>query len=330
MLKNARFHICTLGEPLVEFSYEGRELFSRGYSGDCVNVAVAASRLGLKAAVVASLGNDAMGTWLKGRVREEHIGVGSICLEEGTTGIYFITLGKGGKHAFTYYRKNSPASRMKLSDRQLRTVEQSSIFHTSGITQAIGEEACAAVHQAARRAKDAGTAVSFDVNFRPSLTSSERAYAELKKMSGITDILFISTEDYAYLLGKKRTAVEIGEEMQAQGFSNVVVKDGSKGAFSLFEGRRVAVQSFRIKAVDATGAGDAFDAGMLYGVIADMDTESAMEFAAGVAALKCLKKGGTAGLPALKQVRAFLKNAARRSPGRHGMGIHRKPASSQP
>jgi len=317
---DGKFDITTLGEALVEFSFMGREQFGRGYSGDPVNVGVAACRLGMRVALLSSVGKDAMGEWLLQKVNEEGIYTDAVTVENGVTGIYFITLRENGEHQFTYYRRGTPASMMKLNERQKEVIRSSRVLHASGITQAIGESASASLLEAFSIAKREHCFVSYDVNYRPSLTDRDRAMKKLEDVRDLVDILFISSEDYELLFGKKDEGIKIAREMKTRGFNNVVVKEGNKGSVALVDGMEYTAKTFRINAVDTTGAGDAYDAGFICSLLEGRNVKEAMEFGSATAALKCMKKGGTRGLPGRRKVEQFLKKAARRSPGRKGMG----------
>ncbi|MEM3851844.1 MAG: sugar kinase [Methanomassiliicoccales archaeon] len=319
--KDVDFDVCTMGEPLAEFSMVGRELFSRGCSGDAVNVAISISRLGLRAATVAAVGSDEHGAYIIKALGEEGIYTGGLTVDrDHPTGIYFITLGKEGEHTFTYYRKGSSASLMRLTRKQKEIAARSAAFHSSGITQAIGDAAARSLKEAVVTAHNAGVHISYDVNFRPALTTDKRATASMRSIKKFITIFMISAEDYYLLYGRKRRAEEILEELKDE-YEAVIVKDGGRGAWGAEKGKKHFIRSFNIKAVDATGAGDAFDAGLLSALIQGMEFEGAMRFASANAAIKCLKKGGTRGLPTRRQLNAFLKKydgPAERGPS--GMG----------
>jgi sugar/nucleoside kinase (ribokinase family) len=81
---------------------------------------------------------------------------------------------------------------------------------------------------------------------------------------------------------------------------------GGRGAVGLDGDRFFEVPAFDVEVVDTTGAGDAFHGGLDEGVLLGLDFERAMVLAAAVAALKCTKLGGRAGLPTIGGLRGFL------------------------
>ena len=310
--KNRRLAISVIGEPMAEFSSAGRNSYGLSFSGDAVNVATSAARLGLKACVISAAGDDSFGRELMKYLESEDIGTeGMTVVKGGFTGLYFISLGKNGKHEFTYYRKHSAASSMHITGKQLDAIRDSSIFHFSGIAQAIGSESGKSVSVALNAAVRAGCFISYDVNFRPALWTRKNAIRALESVASRTDLIFISSEDYSLMFGKESVSAVI-ERMSVMGASNIIYKCGGSGSIADFDGKLAKQKAFHVKAIDATGAGDAFDAGFLAHYYRTGDAKRAMEFASVNAALKCLKKGGTRGLPHVDMVTMAIRSGRRK------------------
>ncbi len=313
--RERRLSISAMGEPMAEFSSFGNEKYGLSFSGDAVNVATSAARLGLRSCVISAAADDYFGRTLMSFMKAQGIAVEGMSLARGGfTGMYFISLGKNGRHEFTFYRKGSAASLMRITARQLKTIGDSSIFHFSGIVQAISSRSKDNVSVALRAAQRAGCFISYDVNFRPALWSRKDAVSALESAAARTDVLFISSEDYAMMFGKEgvRTAIERLKDM---GAVNVVYKSGGSGSVADFSGKRMRQRALRVSAIDATGAGDAFDAGFLSQYYRTGSVQESMAFASVNAALKCLKKGGTRGLPTLGPVLKTMKKEWRRLSG---------------
>ena len=88
----------------------------------------------------------------------------------------------------------------------------------------------------------------------------------------------------------------------------VVVTEGTKGSTGYENGKFHKQPAYKVKTVDTTGAGDAFHAGYLYGLLKGFDLAERLKWGAAVAALKCAKPGARAGIPALNEVKRFLKS----------------------
>lgn len=299
--------IVVMGEPMVEFSSIGKEKYGMSYSGDSVNVAVSAGRLGIAASVISAVGDDYFGRAMIRHLGEEGVGTDGLRIEKGGyTGAYFITLLGQGNHEFTYFRNHSSASRFTIREKELRLLEKGSVFHVSGIAQAIGANARRSVLLAARRAHSSGVKVSYDVNFRPRLWSRRNALKGMEELARYVDVLFISTEDWSLLKGSVLPAERIAHELKSEGYENIIVKAGPEGSYGLDGNRTFRQRSFPVKAVDATGAGDAYDAGFLCATLIGKDFATAMMYGSMNAGLKCRRKGGIRGLPTMRQLETAL------------------------
>ncbi len=304
--------IVALGEPMAEFSGAGGGSYELSFSGDPVNVAVSAARLGTDSAIIGAVGDDYFGRALIGHLAKEGVKTDGISIDgDGFTGLYFITLLGKGDHEFTYYRKGSSASRLRLDESQLGIAGSGKVFHFSGISQAVGREARISARRAARLAHEAGAIVSYDINFRPRLWDRKDAVTAMEEVADYVDIIFASTEDWKLLHGRNEAEGAIAEALSRKGYGSVIVKAGSRGSFGMEGGRRFKQRSYPVNAVDATGAGDAYDAGFLCGMLSGLEFQASMKYASMNAALKCTMKGGIRGLPTRRRLESAIRQQSR-------------------
>lgn len=305
--------IIALGEPMVEFvaAERGRlgsaVTFRRGWGGDTSNFAVAAARLGASCGYLTRLGGDEFGrSFLELWARE---GVDSSCVivdPDGFTGIYFVALDEDGQHTFTYFRTGSAASQMQPADVPRGYVAGARAFHTSGITLAISGSARAAAMAAIALARERGVLVSFDANVRPRLLDLAALRGVVRSTMRQVDVAFLSAEDAAYLFGALPPG-EVADRVLADGPRLVVLKQGAAGCLvASSDGPRLAVPGWAVAAVDATGAGDAFDAAFLLEWLRGAPPDSAARFANAVGALTTLGPGAVAPIPTRAEVEAFV------------------------
>jgi sugar/nucleoside kinase (ribokinase family) len=85
---------------------------------------------------------------------------------------------------------------------------------------------------------------------------------------------------------------------------------GRRGALALLDGVYIESPGFVVDAADTTGAGDAFHAGFLFGLLEGFDAETTLRVANAVAALNCTKPGARGGLPSREQIDDFLRTAS--------------------
>jgi len=310
--------IISLGEPMVEFcatstgSLKDINFFERGWGGDTSNVIVAAARLNKACGYICRVGGDEFGRSLSEMWLRESVDTSKVIVEEGSfTGVYFISLVDGGKHDFTYYRKDSAASHLSPEDLDPEYIKRAKIFHSSGISQAISASCREAVFRAAEIAKKAGRLFSYDPNIRLKLWSADTARAIASYTLEMADIVMPSMEDAKIITGKS-TPENAARSMLKKGPKVVAVKLGQKGCLVVTEDKNVRLSGFNVKTVDTTGAGDAFDGAFLTGILEGLSIEKAAELANAVAALKSCGRGAVAPLPKRSQVEELL-NSLRQS-----------------
>lgn len=297
--------IVSIGEPLYELNRQPDGRWLGGFGGDTLNAAIAASRLGATSAYVTRLGGDFFAGEFRQLMQREGVGASAVASDpEAPTGLYFVTHGPQG-HVFTYRRKGSAASLMRPEDLDRRMIASARVLHASGISQAISESAAETVAAAIAIARQAGVAVSYDTNFRPSLWTAERAWPVIRAAAAQADILKTSAEDCAALIGTQDPQ-EIARHFLQLGARAVVVTLGAGGVLLAGPEGEERIPGFPVVAVDATGAGDAFTGALLAERLRGRSLGEAARFANAAAALSTLRYGAIAPLPQRNEVDAFL------------------------
>ena len=150
--------IVCLGEPMIEFNRQppgkdGRVHWLEGHGGDTLNCAIAAARQGASAGYVTAIGSDPFGEALMALWKAEKIDASRVIRrKDAPTGIYFVTHSERG-HEFTFYRKDSAASRLTKADVPEDYIARAKFFEVSAISQAISASANEAVLHAMDVAK---------------------------------------------------------------------------------------------------------------------------------------------------------------------------------
>ena len=297
--------IVALGEPLYELNRQRDGHFLRGFGGDTSNVAIAAARLGARAAYVTRIGRDMYGDALLELWDREGVDASAVARdEEAPTGLYFVTH-EGGGHQFTYRRKGSAASRMTAGDVPEQLIARARYLHVSGISQAISGTAAAAVDHAIAIAIMAGAAVSYDTNYRPKLWSAELARLAVERTAAHAAILKTSLEDAGELL-QLRDPPAIARHCIGLGSKAVVVTLGGDGVLVATAAGSAIIPGYRVSTTDATGAGDAFTGALLAELARGETLFTACRFANAAAALSTLGYGAIAPLPRRAEVLQFL------------------------
>jgi len=297
--------ILSLGEPLIEFNRQSDGKWLQGFGGDVSNCAIAAARQGARAGMLAHLGQDRFGDGLMGLWGGEGLDTSRIVRRaDSQTGIYFVDHDGTGHH-FTYYRRDSAASRMTPEDIGPELFEDVKILHVSGISQAISESARAAVAKAIAVARETGTRISYDTNLRLSLWSLDDARAVINDTAPKADILLPGYDDARQLTGLEDPEAIVRHYLD-QDIGLVALTLGESGALIGTRERLQRIEPHIVESVDATGAGDTFDGAMLARLIAGDDPFTAAVYANAAAALSTTGYSAVAPIPRTDDVRAFL------------------------
>jgi 2-dehydro-3-deoxygluconokinase len=307
-LHKLQYDVVAMGEPMFELNQQPDGRFLPGFGGDTSNVAIAAARLGAKAAVLTKLGSDPFGDAIMELWRREAVDSRAVARHlTAQTGIYLVTHSDKG-HEFSYYRKGSAASLMTPADVPRELVAASQYLHVSGISQAISSTAANAVDRAIAVAREVGVKLSYDTNLRLRLWSVETARPVIERTAAQAHVLKTSLEDAGELLDLADPA-RIADHFLGLGSTIAVVTLGASGVHVADRraGRQIA--GFGVDAVDATGAGDAFTGALLAELALGRDLFSAARFANAAAALSTLGYGAVAPLPRRAEVDDFLRAA---------------------
>ena len=219
--------------------------------------------------------------------------------KEDRVGIYFAEFGALPRLSTVLYdRAGSAISKITPEDVNWEvSLSESKVFHTTGITPALGQSAAEATALALKTAKEKVKLVSFDLNYRARLWSEERAQEALTPMMKYVEIL-ISTEEDAWRVFKvggedfKEVARKLSEKF---GFKTVVITirenitvwRNNWAAIAYQDGKFYDDRKYELEVVDRIGSGDSFAAGFLYGYLTgEGDAERGLKYGNAAAALK--------------------------------------------
>ncbi|MFZ3569899.1 sugar kinase [Streptomyces sp. BH097] len=221
--------------------------------------------LGHEAAWVSRVGDDPFGRRIVAAVASRGVDVAGVLADPAApTGVYFKDPGPDGTRVH-YYRAGSAASRMTAADADRVDLTGVRLLHLTGITPALSDGCAELVDTLVRRAADSGTLVSFDVNHRPALWSSRDEAADaLLALARRADVVLVG-RDEAETLWDTATAEDVRDHLAPRG--TLVVKDGDVGATEFTAAGSEFVAAPAVDVVEAVGAGDAFAAGYLSGLL---------------------------------------------------------------
>jgi fructokinase len=317
--------IC-LGELLIDFvpTATGAGLtdapaFVKAPGGAPGNVAVGLARLGVSSAFMGKVGDDAFGHFLADTLAEAGVDVSPLRFStEARTALAFVSLRADGEREFMFYRH--PSADMLFDPREVdvETIQRAKLLHFGSISL-IGEPSRGAIWYAVDTARAAGCLISYDPNLRLSLWPDASA-ARDGMLLGLrkAHVVKLSDDESEFLTGfgdlKAACRALWHEELKL-----MVVTRGRAGCVYFTPECSGAVASFTVEAVDTTGAGDGFMAGLLQGLLADPDTlrdetrlPELCRFANAVGALTTLQRGAIPALPERERVWNFLNSRGSR------------------
>lgn len=307
--------ILCFGEVLLRLSAPGKELllqsggFDAHVGGAEANVAVSLSRLGHAAAVATSLPDNALGRACVDELRRHGVDTRAIDFRDGRMGLYFLTHGAGQRPAEVLYDRAQSAFATAPADTHdwKSLLAQTQWLHVSGITPAVSATCAEAALRAMTTARALNVKVSFDCNFRARLWGerSPQAPQILTELCRQADLIFGDDRDIAFMLGFKAAADTTPTERRRQAASAAFDAFKSLQWIAYTERTRHSVDTQQLAGtlhsvnevyttrpyplhgiVDRIGAGDAFAAGILHGLISGMAPQAIVDFGTAAGCLK--------------------------------------------
>ena len=269
------------------------------------NLAIALSRLGLRAGWAGFLGDDEPGQLVLDRIRAEGVDTSRVRrLRDRPTGLY-LREQVGAQTRVYYYRRGSAASTMSAGAFDADYLGNARFLHLTGITPALSEDCRLFTLWAAREARASGTRICFDVNYRSKLWEPEEARAFVEKILPEVDLLLVGDEEARALWGRDDEGFV--RELAQGGPEEVILKRGKAGSLARVGGEALDHPAFGVEEVDPVGAGDAFAAGYLAGHLWGLPVRERLGVANAMGAMSVATLGDYEGLPDRGELQALLE-----------------------
>jgi len=228
------------------------------------NVALHLARLGHDSAWAGHLGDDPFGHMILDHLAAADVRVDRARVVAGArTGVYFKDVREGGTEVL-YYRAGSAASLMGPAVADELADLRAEVLHLTGITPALSASCLRLARRLLLDRAVAADVVSFDVNFRPGLWSAAEAGPVLRELAEAADVVFVGLDE-ARALWDARSPEDVRRALPSP--AAVVVKNHGEGATSFHADGVAHVPAPAIEIVEPVGAGDAFAAGWLSGLL---------------------------------------------------------------
>jgi 2-dehydro-3-deoxygluconokinase len=306
------YDLVALGESLLRMSAAPNQRICSGGSftafvgGSELNVCSGLARLGGKAGFVSCLPGNDIGRFALHEIQRMGVGSELISIDsakDARLGVYYSEGGASPrKPKVVYDRSHSSVSKLDLSFLPQSIYSDTKIFHTTGITLALPAVRNTAI-EAIRRFHAGGALISFDVNYRANLWDEQTARQTLTKVFPYVDILFLSEESSRRMFRKTGSLPEIMKGFASE-FNIKIIATSARTIISekehswnstIYSAEKDKIFTDTpyspISVIDRIGSGDAFDAGVLYGLLACQSEQKMVDYGNAMAALKCTVPG---------------------------------------
>lgn len=319
--------VVCLGEALIDLvAWEnGRGLgtvrgFTRAVGGAPANVAVGIARLGGTSAFVGRVGDDPFGHAIADELAAEGVDLSYLRFDSAArTSLAFVGLGPDGERDFLFYPEHSSHVLLGPVEVDPAFIRSASALHVGTVSLSVPSSA-ATTRDAIAVAVAAHVPVTCDVNLRPQLWDDPAEMLDAAHALFSSCTIVKVSEEEARVLTQAASALVAARTLCAMGPRLAVVTLGHEGAAFALDGDAARVPGFTMRAIDTTGAGDAFIAALLVelersGLIDDpgrgiADVREAIVFANAAGALATRRRGVIPALPRRAEVKALISEAA--------------------
>lgn len=315
------YDVVALGELLIDFTPAGLSsnncsLFEQNPGGAPANVLSVLSKFNKSTGIIAKLGKDQFGYFLKRVLDNIKVSTEGIIFDNNVnTTLAFVHLEDNGERKFSFYRHPGADMMLEKEEVNLEMIRKSKIFHFGSISMT-HEPARSATYMALEYSKENNLLISYDPNYRPLLWEN---IGEAKKYieTGLNyaDILKVSDEELQLITDIDEVDVAAESLYNEYDISLIVVTFGDKGSYFRRGDSTGFIPAYKLKAIDTTGAGDGFFGALLYQILTSgkeikelevVELENMLKFSNATGALMTTKRGAIPAVPTLEEIYAFM------------------------
>ncbi|RCK71590.1 MAG: 2-dehydro-3-deoxygluconate kinase [Ignavibacteriae bacterium] len=346
------FDLIALGECMIRLSPPGHQrieltpYFEAYAGGGEYNVAYALARYGLRTSWVSRLVDNPLGHFIRNHAQTSGMDISEVIWvpydgagRADRIGLNFTEVGIGVRPSVTLYdRGHTAISHIKPGEvnwKKIFNERKARWFHTGGIFTALSDSCAEVTLEAVKAAHEAGTIVSYDLNFRSKLWSSKKAIEVTKGLIPYIDVLIGNEEDFQKVLGFEVEGVDENlKELPIDAYKKMVKKVvgayphikivgttlrevlsglvNNWSAIMYYEGNFYESRKYQnLEIEDRVGGGDGFCSGLIYGVLNNMSPQESVEFGAAHGALLQSTRGDTS-MVTLEEIMHVVKGGSAR------------------
>ncbi len=263
--------------------------------GSAANTVAAMARLGVKTGFIGTVGNDATGDYILNDLRKEGVDTRGIISAGKSTGEVIALVDKKGERML--YAFPGVNDSLRINEAAMRYARKAKFLHLSSF---VGEASYSAQKELLTRLE--GTKVSFS----PGMLYARKGLKSLGPIIGLSEVAFMNREELRIMTGAEPAGG--ASKLLDLGARIIAVTLGEKGCYIKSCDEEKTVKGYPTKAVDTTGAGDAFAAGFIYGLLADYPLIHCGKLGNKLASLCIAEMGARAGLPTIMELEGFISS----------------------
>lgn len=328
------YDVLSLGECMLRLSPPGHQrieltsMFEAYAGGSEYNVAYALGRYGMKTGWISRLVDNPIGHFIRNHAQASGMDISEVVWvpfdgvgKADRIGINFTEVGIGVRASTTIYdRGNTAVSNMKPGDvdwTRIFTKKKVRWFHVGGIFTALSDSCAEVVQEAMKAAHDAGTIVSYDLNYRSKLWSAGKSIEVTKNLIPYIDVIIGNEEDFQKSLGCQVQSIDenlktLPPEAYKEMVRSIIAKyphfqiigttlrEVTSGlinnwaAIMYCDGKFYQSKKYdRLEIEDRVGGGDGFCSGVMYGLLNGLSPQECVEMGAAHGALLQSTRGDT-------------------------------------
>lgn len=272
---------------------EDAPAFDVHVAGAEANVAFAAARVGLRSAWASALPANPLGRRVAATLAAAGVDTSLVhWVEGGRLGLYFVEMGAAPRPISVVYDRAGSAIAQATPDLfDWDAIADTGFLHLSGITLGLSASCYDIGLRAMEEARRRGAAVTFDVNYRQRLWTPTAAAAAIRSVVHLVDAVICTAEDARDLFGAVGEPEAVLAMLRTHlGVDLAVLTLGAEGAVASHGGETIRRPGHLVETIDRVGAGDAFAAGLIWGLL-DGSIELGLERGLAMSALKMTLHG---------------------------------------
>ena len=310
------FDVLTIGRVGIDLyplqsnvSLDKVEAFKKGIGGSPTNVAIAAARHGLRAAVITRTGIDPFGQFIKDELIKLGVSDEFVFGVKGlNTPVVFAEIFPPDNFPLYYYREPiAPDLIIEPQELDLEAIRGAKIYWST--LTGLSEEPSRSAHHAAWNARAAGALTVLDLDYRPTLWESPAAAsAQISKALEKVSIVIGNLEE-CKLATSESDPDRVANAFLDKGAEIAVVKMGPKGVLAKSRNETVIKLPHPIKVLNGLGAGDSFGGAFCYGLLEGWNLDRVITFANMAGAINASRSDCSTAMPTTQEVESALANS---------------------